>query len=304
MPTVMDRLPFLGTSGRTQLARRVEACAEAIGKGFDLPSSWLQDAKKLGCGNFGCAYLLANAPADRGVLKFTADNLEAHTVALLRSWGERKPDGIVRYGRIYLLGNCAVLPRARPFVYKHPHTGQQVRWQGPGAPYRPVWAIEREELPDVLPALKARGVKKQELESWLFTVLRWAQDLAVDYIGRRPYFRAFHDESDRARTRDQLFNADGTPSEATVRFGGAELLYAIEWLLERQIAFFDFAKLANLGWREGTGLVIRDIGYSSTELEYEDEDAPSRLGGLGDRGRLGGVLTAPEGARRLRGSFY
>jgi len=295
MPTVMDRLPFLGTSGREQLARRVAACAPAIAQGFGLSESWLQDARKLGCGNFGCAYLLSGVPADRAVLKFTSDNLEAHTVALLRSWGERKPDGIVKYGRIYLLGNCAVLPRARPFVYKHPHTKQQVRWRGPGAPYRPVWAIEREELPDVAAALKAARIKKSELTSWLYTVHRWAQDLAVDYIGRRPYFRGFYDESDRARTRDKLFDADGEPSEETRRMGGAELLHTIEWLLERQIAFFDFVKIANLGWREGTGLVIRDIGYASTELDFEDEDAP---------GRLGGVLSAPNGSGRLGGGLF
>lgn len=285
MPTWDDRTPFLSSAGRAQLQKRVAACAPSIAQGFDLPESWLTDAKLLGCGNYGCSYLLAERPPERGVLKATADNLEAHTVALLGSWGERKPDGIVQFGRIRKLGKCSVLPR--------------MRW-----PHRTIWIMEREELPDVMPVLKQRGVKKSELTSFLYLVHRWAKDLAANYIGNRREFQRFYTPADRQQTYARLFEDDGTPTEATTRFGAAELLHSIEWLLERQIAFFDFVKIANLGWREGTGLVIRDIGYSSTDQDMEDEDRPAQLDGLRLPSRCGGVLYAPESTGRLAGGWF
>ena len=271
MPGHRDRLPFVSTQGRTTLHRRFMACADRIAEQVGVQPDDVRMARLLGSGNYGCVYLIDALPPDRNILKITADNLEAHTVALLRSWGEAKPDAIVKFAGVWRLGNCSVLPRMREFRYRQPgqvfgggyFPGHQVYYRGPGAPYRPVWLIQREELPDAWPVLRAQGVRIRELRDALQHLLFWAQHRSVDWgIEASSYWRTYS-------------RPDGDYLRRALKFvQGEALLEALDWLMERGILFMDFTKIVNLGWRESTGLVIRDIGFASTAQELEDEDEP------------------------------
>lgn len=266
MPTWDDRLPFLGSSGRTQIQKRFQSCNASISRDLKLSAEQLAQARMLGCGNYGCTYLVPGLPSDRNILKITSDNLEAHVVNLFVSYpGDPPPPGIVHYEGIWLLGKCAVLPRMKPFIYRPARiTAYPVRWMGEGAPYRPAWLIQREELPDIGPELKRLGISQKKVKEAIFDLFKYARQLFYDagiVKTGNPYGRVNYDDLEKKM--------------ASVH--GLALLEAIDWLAERQIAFLDFQKLENLGWREGTGLVIRDIGFSSNDTDLEP---PQTIDGL------------------------
>ena len=258
MPTWDNRLPFLTAAGKTQIRSRYDACRPNVSRELRIPAESLANAKMLGCGNYGCTYLVEGLPSGRNVIKITTDNLEAHVVNMFVSYpNDPTPPGIVHYEGIWLLGRCSVLPKMRPFMYKPARlTAYPVKWTGEGAPYRPVWLIQREELPDIGPALKRLGISQKKVKDAIFNLYKYTRHLLYDRGIMRtgsPYGRVDYDQLEQ-----QL---------AVVH--GLALLEAIDWLAERQIAFLDFQKLANLGWREGTGLVIRDIGFSSNDTDLE-----------------------------------
>ena len=275
MPSSYDRFPFLSASGKKQIEKRFIACWPAVNQTLGIPAEDLINARRLGCGNYGCTYLIPNLPPEKSVLKITTDNLEAHVVNLLTSWGEDKPDGIVHYEGIWQFGQCSVLPKMRPFVYKAYDRMRQLSikyYTGLGAPYRPLWLIQREELPDV-----PKDVQKLLRAQWaghgrgtdvLYHLSRWAHEYAM-MAGCYPGSPGV--PSITYKIEDEVL-----PRLKDV--GGEALMEALKWLYEREIAFFDFQKIANLGWREGTGLVIRDIGFAAnTSMGAEDI---TRLGGL------------------------
>lgn len=270
MPTWNERFPFLSSAAKLQLDKRFRACLPAVTQAFGWTPEQAEALQPLGCGNYGCTYLVPGAPQDRAVVKVTTDNLEAHTVNLLLGWGEEKPEGIVHYHGIWQLGQCSVLPKMRAFEYKK-HTSpswdpkvQTVHYRGPGAPYRPVWVISREELPDAWAELQRRGVKQGMLREKLNNLWRYATGYA---------YQASAPGGIESHSRGIDYDA---VAEMLAPVHGVALLEAITWLIERSIGFYDFQKIVNLGWREGTGLVIRDIGFASTQM-LADED-PATLG--------------------------
>jgi hypothetical protein len=298
MPTWADRYPFLTSAGKKKMRERYEACLPSISSGLNIPLADLQAAKQLGCGNYGCTFLVPGLVVDRSVLKVTSDNLEAHVVQLLTEWGEDKPEGIVHYGGIWQLGDCSTAgKKLRQFCYKRAMTREEREKVGahprgyltdedfkkteclPGP--RPVWLIQREELPDVHSHFKGRlktkvtgeywkapdKDKPESLQDFLYLLNSWARSRAFDW--GLPGFRQNipHYNEDPVR-------------EAAEKFHGVALMDALDWLMERSIAYFDFQKIVNLGWREGTGLVIRDIGFASTEMNSEED--PKRLNGYGE----------------------
>jgi ribosomal protein S18 acetylase RimI-like enzyme len=285
VPTWDDRFPFLSSAGKKQMQKRLEACYPSISKSLGLSMEQLQSAKPLGCGNFGCTMLVDGLPSEKSVLKATSDNLEAHVVQLLTEWGEDKPKGIVNYEGIWQLGDCSVLPKMRPFEFADEAARKEARkyyperkpqkhtYRGPGGPYRPVWLIQREELPDVNSHFKGR-IKL--LQAFLFEVYRWAKNRAIDLgaPGASMVRSGF------------TMDWDAIVKKADA-FSGFALIEALDWLMERQIGYYDFQKLANLGWRDGTGLVIRDIGFASTEMQSEKD--PAALNGFA--GEFSGSVT-------------
>ena len=273
MPTWDDRLPFLSSSGRETMLRRYRACQAPIARTLGVSEEQLARAKLLGCGNYGCTFLVEGLPSGRNVIKVTSDNLEAHTIQLLTEWDEKKPEGIVGYHGVWRLGKCSVLPRMRPFVYKRRemYSGwrPQTTWiyyKGPGAPYRPIWVVQREELPDVKGPVRALGVGPKKLQEILYVLQTWARNRARDWGAPGAVGQAMSRISD-----DEM-------SERLRPVRGEALMEALDWLMERHIGFYDFTKITNLGWREGTGLVIRDIGFASTEMGSAED--PSVLEGL------------------------
>lgn len=309
MPTMNDRLPVLlkmeDEDAQALLDARIEACAPSIAAGFGLPESWLTTAKHFGCGSFGCAYgLKTKTSAGYNVLKITGDNMEGHTIALLHTLG-KKPPGIVRYGRIFQLGGCSVTPGLGPFVYRNYTTAQEVSYTGPGAPYRPLWVVEREELPNVLPVLKRRKLNRAQVEMYLATLVRWASDRATQLVPELKFGRPFHTDHDRTMAYLKFYEEDGSYTGLTKQMGAESLLEAIDWLFAHKIIFLDFGNSENLGWRKGTGLVIRDIGYSASAGEGRAAASLSSL----HRWRLTdltglGVLSAPDLPRSLARGFF
>lgn len=257
MPTWDNRLPFLTSAGKTQIRNRYDACRPNVSRELRIPAEALANAKMLGCGYYGCTYLVEGLPPDRNVLKVTSDNLEAHVVNLIVSYpNDPPPAGIVHYEGIWLLGKCSILPRMKSFIYKPANMYSPIMWRGEGAPYRPAWLIQREELPDVGHPLKRLGISQKKVKDAIFILYKFARELFYDQGIMKtgsPFGRVDYDQLEKT-----LASVYGT-----------ELLRAIEWLAERQIAYLDFQKLANLGWREGTGLVIRDIGFSSNDTDLE-----------------------------------
>lgn len=274
MATWEQRLPFLGSSGREQIQRRFMGCAPVVAAKLGIPVENVYKSKKLGCGNYGCTFLVDGLPADRSVLKVTADNLEASVVNQFLSYpGDPPPPGIVKYSGIWRLGKCGILPRMRYFTYKMPYSpysggGQTVRYIGEGAPYRPAWVIQREELPDVLPELKKRGVGQKKLKDALFVLWQHVRKLQV--------------QSGLRQQGDADYWIRQAPAyehleKVLKAVHASALLEAEEWLTERSIKFEDFQKIANLGWRDDVGVVIRDIGYADNPTENE---LPEVLDGL------------------------
>lgn len=300
MPTWNDRFPFLGSAGRVKIKARFEQCYPAVAKELGLSLDQLTSAKALGCGNYGCTILVSGLPKEKSVLKATSDNLEANVVQLLTEWGEKKPQGIAHYEGIWILGDCSKLARMQPFKFSankrvpYEVSGRTYyEWRrvteyykGPGAPYRPVWLIQREELPDVDSHFKGKLKSKsnrtatgsgdynkpESLQDFLSLLNEWAHKRAVDYgiSASKGWGARWH-----AGPTDDIINA------AAEKFHALELVNALDWLYERDIGFFDFTKIANLGWRDGTGLVIRDIGFASTEM-VSGEDT-KQLGTFGDK---------------------
>lgn len=262
MPTWNQRSPFLTRHGRAQTQQRFAACASSMAGVFNIPTKNLMGAKLLGCGNYGCTYLVRGLPADRNVLKVTTDNLEAGIVNEFLQ-NDQPPDGIVRYYGIWRLGKCAALPSMR------------------GA-HRPAWLIQREELKDVLPQLQRQGVNRKKLEYVLDLLLKYTEKLYVtagleprtDEFGEEPFY-IFDEAPDYDDLEKEL---------RAVR--GLALLDAIHWLADRNIKFKDFQKVANLGWRTSTGLVFRDMGLANSEAE---NPPPATLDGL----RAFGWFTRP-----------
>lgn len=277
MPTWADRLPFLSAAGKAQAEKRLFACAPLVAKTVGVEVDDILNAKRLGAGNYGITFLVKKLPSEKNVLKVTADNLEAHTVNGFMNYpGDPTPPGIVHYEGIWRLGKCGILPRMQPFklmkkdvdYYGVPrHMREGTYWKGEGAPYRPLWVIQREELPDVMPELKKRGIKQGKLKEALRELHHTMHGHAVDAGIIKGISRHIFSSIDSDRLDELLAEVQG-----------AALREACEWLIERQIAFFDFQKIINLGWREGTGLVIRDIGFASNTNEY---DPTITLDGLG-----------------------
>lgn len=280
MPTWDQRLPFLGSHGREQIKRRFMGCAPVVAQTLGIPVENVYKAKPLGCGNYGCTYLVDGLPADRSVLKVTSDNLEAHIVNQFLSYpGDMPPDGIVRYHGIWRLGKCGILPRMKWLTWKtqgrhpqygYPTPGQTVRYEGEGAPYRPAWVIQREELGDVLPELKKRGVGKKKLADALDGLWRYVRKLQVQSGLRKQMAGEGYIYQNAPSYEDLEKDLKAVHALA--------LLEAEEWLIERSIKFEDFQKIANLGWRDGTGVVIRDIGFADTTTSVEPATVLDGLG--------------------------
>ncbi len=263
------RLPFLDTEGRKRVVERAMACAGAIAKQIGVPEDAVRNARLLGCGNYGCTLLIEGLPRDRSVIKVTSDNLEANAAQqIVEDYTAPQEAGLVQIHKVFRLGKCAVLPKMRPFVFtpqpRYTAYGVQpstkMSYRGPGAPYRPLWVIQREELEDAWPRLKALGVRKAEADKALSIIFNFAQD-----------FAEFHTTfGGRRRGWTKLPSAEDLSVAAKVVRGEA-LVSAIEWLVERDMAWLDMRKVINLGWRDGVGLVIRDIGFTAAERDVLDE---------------------------------
>jgi len=122
-------------------------CGPAVEKAFGLRAGSIRRAKKLGCGYYGCAYLLPAQPAERGVVKVTSDPLEANAVMALSKLKKKGPlpAGVLRIHGVRELGKCAVA----------------------GRDVRTLWAIWREELDDAWPEVRKRGMKLSEFDALL-----------------------------------------------------------------------------------------------------------------------------------------
>ena len=258
MPPLLskDRLPFIDARGRSVLKERFAACAPDVAKKFGIPLERLQSMRELGCGNYGCTFLLSGYPREKAVLKVTTDNMEANAAYYLTREGNY-PEGVVRVWDVTQLGKCSVLKHMRPFVYKVPEDWDNPRrdgrqpttlYQGPGAPYRPAWVLWREELEDAWPKLQARGVKQFTLKSALDALFRYILSYSENTsFGKRSRLHA----PERRDVYEELRPVKGE-----------RLLEACEWFVESDMVYIDFRKIVNLGWRDGTGLVIRDVGFT------------------------------------------
>ncbi len=262
------RLPFIDARGRSVLKERLAACAPDVSKSFGIPLERLAAMKELGCGNYGCTFLLPGYARDKSVLKVTTDNLEANAAHYLSREGNY-PEGVVRVWKVAQLGKCSVLKHMRPFVYKVPEDWDNPRrdnrqpttlYRGPGAPYRPAWVLWREELEDAWPKLQKRGVKQLALKRALDALFRYIMDYAINtsFVRRKSMFAA----PERRTVYEELRPVQGE-----------RLLEACEWFVENDMVYLDFRKLVNLGWRDGTGLVIRDVGFTEAGTDNL-EDIP------------------------------
>lgn len=246
-----DRAPFLDSAGRRRVNERFLSCAPAIEKAFRLPSGSIGRSQKLGCGYYGCAYLLKKQPAARAVIKVTSDPLEANAVENLlklkrKQKGGKMPAGLLRLHAVRELGKCAVK----------------------GRDVRTLWAVWREELADAWPEVKKRRVRYSDFDERLETLVSYLEAKAgqsVDFLA-----------PDREDVKELL-----RPIE------GLELLRACEWLIEHGLFALDVVKPDNIGWREGTGLVIRDIGATEAKRDLRKDIA--RVGGASGRARSKGA---------------
>jgi len=260
------RLPFVDTAGRKRIVERAMACAGLIAEQIGVPEAAVHNARLLGCGNYGCTLLIEGLPRDRAVIKVTSDNLEANAAKQISEDGTRRHEpGLVQIHKVFRLGKCSVMPGMRPFVFKHAATGQTVTYRGGGTPYRPLWVIQREEIDDAWPRLKALGVKQAAATEALGVIWRYATDLA-----------AFQTSFGRFRHHSIARPASEDVDRAMALVHGHALVNAIDWLVERDMSWLDMRKIINLGWREGrtredTGLVIRDIGATESGAEVLEE---------------------------------
>lgn len=299
MPTWNDRLPLINTAGRKQVIARTMACASLIAERIGVPTISVENARVLGCGNYGCTLLVEGLPRDRNVLKVTADNLEANAAkAIVEDGTAENEAGLPRIHQVFRIGKCSVLPRMRAFEYvppkdrlaAHLNPGAQhkVHWKGPGAPFRPLWVLQREELDDAWPALQKLGVKQQQAKGCLFSIYQYAKYLTeVQTSFGRP----------SAHTRQGIGDRFNEQLDREIkRVHGQALVGAIEWLIERDMSWLDMQKIANLGWRPGVGLVIRDIGFTASgQDELEDIET---VGGVAGKHRFIPAPSRPTRATR------
>lgn len=295
MITYNDRFPPLDAAARKRLAERFMACAPAVAKKIGVSEHAVRNARMLGCGYYGCTYLVEGLPRDRAVLKVTTDNMEGNAAQQIVEDGTARHEaGLPKISSVFRLGQCSVLPGMRPFVFTPPRFGpsrMKTYYKGPGAPYRPVWVIQREELDDAEPHLRARGLKKAAIDKAIDVIWRYGSDLSSvqTSFGRRR-------TGIRRPTPDEL-------DTAMVVLKAEALINAIDWLAERDMAWLDMRKLANLGWREGSGLVIRDIGFTESGGDYlEDIETigdrpPIRLDDAVGRSNGRSSLAASAGSR-------
>lgn len=270
-----DRFPFIDARGRAILKERLAACAPEVARKFGIPVERLRDMRELGCGNYGCTFLLSGYPREKAVLKITSDNMEANAALYLSQEGD-PPEGVVRVWNVTQLGKCSVLKGMRPFSYQPPGDWRQPSppkkfYKGPGAPYRPAWVLWREELEDAWPKLRAMGVKQFALKSALDSLFRYILSYGENTsFGKKTAFGS----PDRRDVYEELRPVKGE-----------RLLEACEWFVENDMLYLDFRKIVNLGWRDGTGLVIRDVGY--TEAGTDNLEAIERAGEARGRKRRG-----------------
>ena len=263
--TSEKRLPFIGTEGRKKVVERALAFAPNLAEAFRIPEAAIRASQLLGCGNYGCTLLVPGLPRDRSVLKITSDNLEGNAAARILEEGDA-PAGIVKIHKVVRLGRCSINSRMRPLEYKQavaPFGGrtQTVRYMGPGAPYRPLWALQREELDDAWPHLKALGVKKIDVDNATMVFSRFARDLMM-----------YNTSFGRPNRFGYAMKPDGDEIDAAAKLvHGEALVEAIEWLIERDMSWLDMRKVVNLGWRPGTGLVIRDVGATEAGANVLDD---------------------------------
>lgn len=250
-----DRSAFLNSRGRQRVHARFLACSESLERSFKLPEGILFRARRLGCGFFGCAYLLPKMPSSMAVIKVTTDPLEAnvaHRISVSRpsssgsSRGKikdrRRPAGLVVVHAVRALGSCAALTAMKT----------------------PLWAIWREELPDAWSVLRQHGIKRRN-----FMIVLQALAYYLDDKSDRLSFNSFRTDFLYAPERDDLV-------VMLERVGGIPLLEACEWLLEHDMFTIDVIKPENIGWRSGTGLVLRDVG--ATEAGFDVRSKIKRAG--------------------------
>lgn len=286
--TYDDRFPFLDSAGRKRLLERAMACAGPIAERLKVPEAAVRNARLLGCGNYGCTLLIEGLPRDKAVLKITSDNMEANAaLQIVDDYTAPQEDGLLKIEQVFQLGKCSVLPGMRPFSYtKQAMSGSyygqatksSVHYRGPGAPYRPLWVIQREELDDAWPRLQAMKRKKKDVDDALHVIWSYASNLAEDQVT--------HKRGSRHRmpgpTHERL-------DAALAVVEGSALLGALEWLIERDMSWLDMRKVVNLGWRPGTGLVIRDIGFTEASRNVLDEvESVGGARGQTRRARRGG----------------
>lgn len=245
-----DRASFLDPAARRRVNERFLSCAPAVEKAFRLPSGSIGRSQKLGCGYYGCAYLLKGQPRARAVVKVTSDPLEANAVENLlklkkRQKGGKMPAGLLRLHAVRELGKCALK----------------------GRDVRTLWAIWREELDDSWPEVKKLGVRYKDYDERLETLVSYLEARAGQSVGFL------------APDRDEV-------KELLEPIKGLELLRACEWLIAHGMFALDVVKPDNIGWREGTGLVIRDIGATEAERDVR-KDIPRVGGASGRSGRAG-----------------
>lgn len=298
MPTWDDRLPLISTAGRKQVIARTMACASLIAERIGVPTERVQTARVLGCGNYGCTLLIEGLPRDRNVLKVTTDNLEANAAKAIVEDGTAKDEaGLPRIHQVFRVGKCSVLPKMRPLEYTRAAvtyangvayvTDEPARWRGPGAPFRPLWVLQREELDDAWPALQKLGVSQRQAKGCLYSIFQYARYLTEvqtsfgrpTIISRRGLGEQFQEQLDRE----------------IKKVHGQALVGAIEWLIERDMSWLDMQKIANLGWRPGVGLVIRDIGYTASGPDQIEEI--ETVGGVAGKHKF---VPAPTRARGRR----
>lgn len=234
-----DRAPFLDPAGRLRVDRRFRACAGAVERAFHLPSGSIKQSSKLGCGYYGCAYLLKGQPPARAVVKVTTDPLEANAaiqVVQLKRRRQPAPAGMLRIHAVRELGGCSEV----------------------GRDSRQLWALWREELDDAWPEVKKRGVRLRDFEAMLEDLVSY-----LEVVTEQSVFGPAREE-----VVDKLREVEGLA-----------LLEACEWLIKHGLFALDVVKPSNLGWRDKTGLVIRDIG--ATEARRDMRSQIPKIGNAG-----------------------
>lgn len=254
--TYDHRFLFLDSAGRKRLLERAMACAPAIAERLRVPQAAVRNARLLGCGNYGCTLLVEGLPRNKAVIKITADNMEANAaLQIVEDYLAEQEEGLIKIEQVFQLGKCSALPGMRPFTFKNPVLGRTVQMRGP----RPLWVLQREELDDAWPRLQAMGRKKREVDAAMNIIWSYAFVLAGE--------RVTYKRGSRYMSRPKAEDLD----KALDYVHGHALLGALEWLIERDMVWLDMRKVINLGWREGTGLVIRDVGFTESGRDSLDE---------------------------------